>query len=84
MYKGLCANNKEVLPALVEIFNKETDRATDMSKYTKLLEKVVNDIKGIVEKKGVESLFGFGQSSLLTDKVSGVNDFELITFLVVK
>lgn len=84
LYKGLCANNKEVLPALVEIFNKETDRATDMSKYTKLLEKVVNDIKGIVEKKGVESLFGFGQSSLLTDKVSGVNDFELITFLVVK
>lgn len=84
LYKGLCANKQEVLTDLVAEFNKETKNATDMSKYTDLLEKAVNDIKGIVEKKGIESLFGIGASSVLTNQVKGINDFELISFLVVK
>ena len=84
LYKGLCANNKEVLPELVKQFNKETRNGADMSKYTELLEKAVNDIKGIVEKKGIASLFGLGSSSVLTNKVTGINDFELISFLVIK
>ena len=54
-----------------------------MSKYTDLLEKAVNDIKGVVEKQGVASLFGLGESTVL-DKISGINDFELISFLVIK
>lgn len=83
LYKGLCANNKEVVHSLVAEFNKETRNATDMSKYTALLEKAVNDIKGVVEKKGIASLFGLGESSVL-DKISGINDFELISFLVIK
>ena len=64
-------------------FNNETKNATDMSKYTDLLEKAVNDIKGVVEKQGVASLFGLGESTVL-DKISGINDFELISFLVIK
>ena len=55
-----------------------------MSKYTELLEKVVNDIKGIVEKKGIASLFGSSSGSILDNKVTGINDFELISFLVIK
>lgn len=84
LYKGLCVNNKDVLVDLVNEFNKETKHASDMSKYTGLLEKAVNDIKGVIEKKGVAALFGLGGSSFLTNKVSGINDFELISFLVIK
>ena len=84
VYKGLCVNNKEVLVDLVKEFNKETKNATDMSKYTNLLEKAVNDIKGVAEKKGIASLFGLGASSILTNKITGINDFELISFLVIK
>lgn len=84
MYKGLCINRKDVLVDLVKEFNKETNNAKDMSKYTYLLEKVVNDIKGIVEKKGIASLFSRGESTVLTNKVTGINDFELVSFLVVK
>ena len=84
MFKGLCADKEEVLVDLVKEFNKETKNSNDMSKYTKLLEKAVFDIKGVVEKKGTDSLFGLGESTLLTDKVSGLNDFELISFLVIK
>ena len=84
MFKGLCADKDEVLVDLVKEFNKETKNSNDMSKYTKLLEKAVFDIKGVVEKKGTDSLFDLGESTLLADKVSGLNDFELISFLVIK
>ena len=55
-----------------------------MSKYTKLLEKAVFDIKGVVEQKGIQSLFKMGQATLLDTTVTGLNDFELISFLVIK
>ena len=47
------------------------------------LEKAVYDIKGVVEKKGVQSLFQIGEATLFDNTVSGLNDFELISFLVV-
>lgn len=84
LYKGLCSENKQVLTDLVKEFNKETKNASDMSKYTELLKTAVFDIKGVVEKSGISSLFGLGEGSIITSQVKGINDFELISFLVVK
>ena len=72
------------IDSLVKQFNKETKNGNNMSKYTKLLEKAVFDIKGVVEQKGIQSLFKMGQSTLLDTTVTGLNDFELISFLVIK
>ena len=55
-----------------------------MSDYTYLLEQAVFDIKGVVEQKGVQSLFQIGQATLLDNTVSGLNDFELVSFLVME
>ena len=55
-----------------------------MSDYTYLLEQAVYDIKGVVEQKGIQSLFQIGQATLLDNTVSGLNDFELVSFLVVE
>ncbi len=55
-----------------------------MKKYTELLEKAVFDIKGVVEQKGIQSLFQIGQATLFENTVTGLNDFELISFLVIK
>ena len=43
-----------------------------------------NDIKGIEEEKGIQSMFSFGASSLSNNQIKGLNDFELISFLVIK
>jgi superfamily II DNA/RNA helicase len=83
-YKALCSDKNEVIQSLVDAFNKETKNGNDMTTYTNLLEKAVFDIKGVVEEKGVKSLFKLGKSTLTDNKVSGLNDFELISFLVVK
>ena len=69
---------------LVKQFNKETKNGNKMEKYTELLEKAVFDIKGVVEQKGIQSLFQMGQATLFENTVTGLNDFELISFLVIK
>ena len=84
IYKVLCQGKDKPIESLVKVFNKETKNGNDMSKYTDLLEKAVFDIKGVVEQKGIQSLFQMGQATLFENTVSGLNDFELISFLVVK
>ena len=84
IYKSLCQTKTEPIDKLVKEFNQETKNGSDMSMYTELLEKAVFDIKGVVQKKGIQSLFQIGQATLFENTVSGLNDFELISFLVVK
>lgn len=83
-YKALCETKNTPIEDLVKAFNKETKNGLQMKKYTELLEKAVYDIKGIVEQKGIQSLFTLGQSTFMEDKVTGLNDFELVSFLVVR
>ena len=84
IYKSLCETKSQPLEDLVKQFNKETKNGNDMSKYTGLLEKAVFDIKGVVQQKGIQSIFQMGQATLFENTVTGLNDFELISFLVVK
>ena len=84
IYKAICSGKNEVLSELVYEFNSETKNGNKMDKYTNLLEKAIFDIKGYVEEKGIKSLFRLGKSTILDNKVTGLNDFELVTFLVVK
>mgnify|MGYP004509881905 FL=1 len=83
LYKVLCQGKDKPIDKLVKLFNKETKNGSDMSLYTDLLEKAVYDIKGVVEQKGIQSLFQIGQATVLDNAVSGLNDFELVSFLVV-
>jgi hypothetical protein len=84
LYKGLCLEQKEINTDKINIFNQETNTCSNMEKYTSLLEKVVFDIKGIEEEKGIKSLFSFGKSTLTDNQIEGLNDFELVSFLVIK
>ena len=83
IYKALCEGKNEPLEKLVRAFNRETKNGSTMAKYTDLLEKAVFDIKGVVEKKGIQSMFQIGAATLFENTISGLNDFELISFLVV-
>jgi superfamily II DNA or RNA helicase len=84
IYKALCTGKDEIIKELVNEFNTETKNGNKMEKYTSLLEKAIFDIKGYIEEKGIKSLFRLGKSTILDNKVTGLNDFELVTFLVIK
>lgn len=83
LYKKVCSGENKLYPELIAEFNKETKNAKDMSKFTNFLEKTVENIIGKEEEKGIESLFSFNSTNLGKNS-QNVDDFELISFLVIK
>lgn len=64
-------------------FNAATQGGADMSKYQALLARAVAAITGKAEEKGVESLFQRGGTVLSKDSFKGIDDFEVISYLVI-
>ena len=54
-----------------------------MSKYSALLQKSVESIIDVKEEADIMSLFRSGGTTISNDKLKGINDFELITMLIV-
>ena len=80
----LCRGKAEVLKDLCQRFNEETDDGKNMNKISQLLSEAVNSIINSKEESDIDSLFSSGGTSALMSAVSGLDDFELICFLVVK
>ncbi|MGL4673117.1 helicase-related protein [Cetobacterium sp.] len=83
LYKKVCSGEDKVYTDLIAQFNTETSEAKDMKKFTNFLEKTVQNIIGKEEEKGLESLFSFGET-ILNNSAQNMDDFELISFLVIK
>jgi superfamily II DNA/RNA helicase len=83
-FKKLCSSNNEVLYDLVKLFNQETDDGRDMSAYSDLLSKAIDNILGKKEEVGVASLFSKGGTTLRLNTSSGMEDFELVSFLIIR
>lgn len=80
----LCRGKNEVFRELCNQFNDETDDGRNMCGTSKLLSKAINSIIDAKEGSDIDSLFRKGGTSALLSAVSGLDDFELICFLVVK
>ncbi|WP_372837461.1 helicase-related protein [Phaeovulum sp.] len=63
--------------------NAVTRNGKDMSHYRTLLEVAVASIVGKSEEKGVESLFTRGGTNLTKDSFQGMEDFEVVSYMVV-
>ena len=80
----LCRGKKEPIKELCQRFNEETDDGRDMTEMSELLSEAINSIIDCKEESDIDSLFSAGGTSALMSEVSGLDDFELICFLVVK
>lgn len=83
-YKKLSNGRSEIEEDLVKIFNKETRYGRNMTNYTDMLDEAINNILGKQEEVSIQSIFSLGESSILDDNNSSKDDFELISFLVIK
>lgn len=80
----LCRGKSEPIKDLCQRFNEETDDGRNMSAMSELLSESINSIIDSKEESDIDSLFSTGGTSALMSDVSGLDDFELISFLVVK
>ena len=80
----LCRGKQEPAMALCREFNRQTDDGRKMGEVSELLSEAIKSIIDVKETSDIDSLFRSGGTTALLSAVSGLDDFELICFLVVK
>lgn len=80
----LCRGKREPIVELCQKFNEETNDGKDMQELSNLLRETIHSIIDSKEASDIDSLFTTGGTSALISVVTGLDDFELISFLVVK
>ena len=83
LLKKLSLGRSQPNEVAVARFNVATHDATDMSHYQNLLVKAVAAITGKAEEKGVESLFHRGGTALSKKSFQGMDDFEVVSYLII-
>ena len=82
-FRRLCYGKCEPVMELFQKFFVRTDNAKNMQFYSNLLNKAIKSIKGEEESKATQLIFDFGGfNNAFADET--VDDFELISFLVVE
>jgi hypothetical protein len=84
MMKKLCLGKTSIFPERVREFNEETKEGSDMSRYASLLDLAVDHIEGKKEESVINSLFSAGGTYLQTNLLPDTQNYELVTFLVIK
>jgi hypothetical protein len=80
----LCRGKTEPILNLCNRFNTRTKDGKDMGEVSELLTEAIHSIIAAKEESDIDSLFSAGGTSALMNAVSGLDDFELICFLVVE
>ena len=55
-----------------------------MGFYSDLLDQAIRSIVQVQDEKDLDSLFTGSRTSALTNRISGLDDFELMSFIVVQ
>lgn len=82
--RALCKNQNDYDRVLCAAVNRETQDGRRMTKYNTLLQTAIDSIVSIKEETDIESLFSVGETTALHGEIKGLDDFELITFLIIK
>ncbi len=79
-----CKGKPEPVWPVCRRFNELTTDGRDMQGYSALLDCAIRSIVDLKEERDIDSLFTQGRTTALVDTVAGLDDFELISFLVLQ
>lgn len=82
--RRLCRGKSEPDAELCRAYNKTTKNGRDMRAASRLLRSAIESIVDQKEDADIDSFFTGGTTSFLENDVAGLDDFELICFLVVR
>jgi len=84
LVRSSCKGEAEPLHKICRLFNQQTDEGRNMKVYSDLLSSVIRSMIDVKEEKDLDSLFSAGKTTALINTIAGLDDFELIAFLVVQ
>ena len=82
--RHVCKGQDKPDKELCAIINKETCDGRKMQHYSDLLANAIDSIISVKEESDIDSLFSVGETTALLGEVKGLDDFELITFLIIR
>jgi len=84
IFRIISKGAKEPIKEVYEMFNSATNDGKYMQNYSALLNKSIESILNVKDESDVDSLFSPGGTTALVNNIKGLEDFELITFIVIK
>lgn len=82
--RHLCKGKAEPIKQLCNTVKRETRDGRNMRRYSELLQQAIASIITVKEESDIDSLFSEGETTALKGEIKGLDDFELITFLIIK
>lgn len=79
-----CKDKTEPDKMLCKQFNKETRDGKNMRHYSDLLQSAIESIITVKEESDIDDFLNGVQGNLFANEIRGLDDFELICFLVIK
>ncbi|MDO6483095.1 helicase-related protein [Shimia thalassica] len=84
LIRSSCKGHSTPFKDLCAAFNAETNDGKRMDKYSDLLNDAIGSMIEVKEERDLDSLFSGGHTTALTHAIAGLDDFELIAFVVVR
>ncbi|CEG26475.1 helicase-related protein [Bacillus sp. B-jedd] len=85
LYRSLCLGKQEPERVLYELFYKETRNGRQMVPYKELLEQAAGEIAGKIDHQSTLNIFSLGSlDSLVASSNTNLQDFEVVSYLIVK
>lgn len=84
LVRSCCKGQSVPIANVCRLFNEETGDGRKMQTYSDLLGKTIRSMIEVKEEKDLDSLFSGGKTTALVNSIAGLDDFELITFLVIQ
>tara|TARA_R110000823_G_scaffold10240_7_gene35368 strand:+ start:5470 stop:8763 length:3294 start_codon:yes stop_codon:yes gene_type:complete len=82
--RAACKGHNEPLLAACHAFNQRTQDGRDMQAVSDLLNQAIHSMVESKEQGDLDSLFGGNQTTALVNSIQGLDDFELLGFIVVQ
>lgn len=84
LVRSNCKGQAEPLLEVCKQFNKETADGRRMGIYSELLSSAIKSMIDVKEEKDLDSLFTSGKTTALVNAIAGIDEFELVAFIVVQ
>ncbi len=79
----LCKGQTEPIQNLCDKISSKTEDYHNMDDYSELLQTAIGSILNVEKQKAIKSLFNRGGTPAIDGELKGVEDFELVSFLIV-